>query len=352
MKFFKNQLIVFYICMLACFNSATAYNEGLNYQPKIDSTKVDEQNSLVAGIINTSILFKSIVTGGPVFSLSRGVTEKYYELKRPQTVQIELSKDAILIHKVNDDIYSNGNYGTSTINGAIMGTQGGVPRTFRSLMYVDLSTIPAGEPISSAKLFLFGKDHSQNGGTNESELYEISTTWDESTVTWNSLGFNQSGSTRIADLPVSLTNSVHDPTKDYEVDLLSYVLSIRNTTNAVNVLLKLKSETMYTKVIFYSTEATDPADRPYLEVVYGENTSNAITFLFEETNSYNGNLNYTLLDQSQDEVLNLPTVSGITYGQNIVNLDLTTLNLNTGEFYTLIVTDSNDENYYLKFIIN
>ena len=130
----------------------------------------------------------------------------------------------------------NQNYGNTAFLSAfqIPGNQGGV-NTSRDLIAFDLSSIPIGSTILSAKLNLYSyTDFTivplQDGhyGNNQSVLSRIITNWNEATVTWNT-------QPSVSNLHETLVNQSTNPQQDYlninvawEVNLPQKFLKQRN----------------------------------------------------------------------------------------------------------------------------
>ena len=130
----------------------------------------------------------------------------------------------------------NQNYGNTAFLSAfqIPGNQGGV-NTSRGLIAFDLSSIPIGSTILSAKLNLYAyTDFTivplQDGhyGNNQSVLSRIITNWNEATVTWNT-------QPSVSNLHETLVNQSTNPQQDYlninvawEVNLPQMFLKQRN----------------------------------------------------------------------------------------------------------------------------
>ena len=142
---------------------------------------------------------------------------------RPDASQ---GKDAVL-----GSLASNTNYGTHPEFIALEGTSGGTPATMRSLIEFDLTSIPKGATINSAKLSLYSFDspgngkHRLDGGSNESTLSRVTSAWNEDSVTWN----NQPSVTTTSQ--VTLTGS-DNLIQDYlDVDVTSMVADM--TTDSI-----------------------------------------------------------------------------------------------------------------------
>lgn len=98
----------------------------------------------------------------------------------------ENSKDALI-----SSFEPSKNFGSRADLVAMSWTVSGNPANYRSLIEFDLSNIPSGAIINSANLSLYSQEspglgsHSTTSGSNESVLSRITSSWDESFVTWN-----------------------------------------------------------------------------------------------------------------------------------------------------------------------
>lgn len=156
-------------------------------------------------------------------------------------------------------------------------TNSGTPVYVRSVIDFDFSTIPDGSTIESAILSLWNDSTSLNnsgkhseaavypltGGDNGAYLRRITSTWDESTVTWNT----QPTTTTINQ--VSILPST-DPHQDYPtIDVTTLVQDIiNNKSTSFGLMLILQTEVYYRGLILASSDNLDPTKRPKLVVVY------------------------------------------------------------------------------------
>ncbi len=197
------------------------------------------------------------------------------EITYSSTVCIELTtgKDApIGFHdNFNDGSINDGN-GIQFGAYSIPGTTGG-QNINRSLIEFDLSSIPVGANITSAKLNLYGLGPvgslSGHTGTNNSAyLQRVTQSWTENAVTWN----NQPSAT--TQNQVVLANST-SATQDYlNIDVLNLVSDmVANANNGF--LIKEVNEVPTNVLIFCSSDHTNTAKHPKLEICYS--LSNSIT---------------------------------------------------------------------------
>ncbi len=168
--------------------------------------------------------------------------------------------------------------------------------TNRGLMAFDLSSIPVGSTIISAKLNLhaytdFTVAALQNGhcGNNQSKLSRITSNWNETTVTWNSqptvsnvneILLNQSNATNQDYLNVNVSNLVQD--------------MVNNPTTSFGFRLALVDEVVTSSLAFCSKEYPDPSKHPSLVVEYRLPASSLSEFTFEEFAMYPNPVQNTL----------------------------------------------------------
>ena len=155
------------------------------------------------------------------------------------------------------------NHGDVAIARANAWTWGGNAGIQRSFIKFDLSSIPSTAIITSAQISLYSIDSPSTeydnplSGSNAAYLSRVTSSWNESTVTWN----NQPG--------ITTTNQVLLPqsTNDYEdylnVDVTSLVADmIVNPTNSFGFRLSLQTETEFRRLSFSSSDATNTAKHP------------------------------------------------------------------------------------------
>jgi hypothetical protein len=181
--------------------------------------------------------------------------------------------------------YDNTNFGNSEELSAIAWTNSGAISNGRSLMQFDLTSIPTGSVVQSAYLSLYFDPTSSNGqhsslsGPNDAYLSEISSYWDETTVTWN----NQPGtsSTNQVYLPQSIS-----PTQDYlNMDATAMIQDfVNNPAQNYGMMLQLATEQYYRSLIFASSDHPNPALHPKLVVTYTPAITNCISLQYASCN--------------------------------------------------------------------
>lgn len=206
-------------------------------------------------------------------------------------------KDALIWSILPDN-----NYGNSPKFLSMSWTFGGVPGADRSLIQFDLTEIPEGREIISAKLNLFFKNLEPNemfhSGENASTLRLITESWNEHTVTWN----NAPSTTE--DFQVIIPQSIN-PRQDYlNIDVTE---AIRNLYLFPDLyygwLLTLINENPWNCLLFASGDIDEVHLRPKLEIVYSEQSALSALFNYEIHENalvsfYNESLGYTELNWS------------------------------------------------------
>jgi len=165
--------------------------------------------------------------------------------------------------------YQNTNFGTYSDYDAVASSAGGVNYLSRGLLQFDLSSIPANAVIISAQLSLYNNPTSQQGthyavpGPNDSRLERITSNWDENTVTWNT----QPSTTiqNAVNLPPSSS-----PNEDYlNISVTNLVTDMMNNPgSSFGFMYRLNTEQPYNKMVFASSDHSDPAKRPKLVITY------------------------------------------------------------------------------------
>jgi hypothetical protein len=161
---------------------------------------------------------------------------------------------------------------TDTIAPELLGGSGtyyGDPVNIRALLRFDLSGIPAGARILSAKLSLFsnptplnGIDGNPNYGTDNTLLIQrVTTPWEYQAVKW----LNQPEASTSDEIEIPHTN---EPSLDLlDIDVTGMIPGILAEGNN-GFLIRLKTEATYNFRIFCSSKYSDPTKHPKLNVVY------------------------------------------------------------------------------------
>ena len=166
---------------------------------------------------------------------------------------------------------------TNNIN-ALAWTNSGKEVYARSLIDFDLSQIPENSTIVSAYLSLYnnpisgncngkhstdGSHDSLNGDDNGTYLRRITSSWEESTITWN----NQPTTTSVAEVAIRPSTEAHEDFLDIDITPLIQEI-INNKTTSYGMMLMLQTEEYYRSVIFSSSDHTDATKHPKLVVTY------------------------------------------------------------------------------------
>ena len=175
-------------------------------------------------------------------------------------------KDA-LVHQYDP----NGTYGDMHQLPVLAWTFSGTPGRVRSLIEFDLSSIPVNSVITEANLNLYAHDntaptmgqHSPLSGSNSGFIQRVTSSWDESTVTWN----NQPSSTTTGQVSLPMSTS---PTEDYlDIDVTNIVNDMyTNPATNYGFMLKLETEDFYRMLNFASSDHLNSSLHPHLEVCY------------------------------------------------------------------------------------
>src|SRR6188768_173771 len=210
--------------------------------------------------------------------------------------------------------YSTRNFGTIAENCAIAWTKNGADHKIRSLIAFDLSSIPAGSTIMSATLSLYWAPGSDEGnhfgffGSNKAYLQRVTSSWQESTVTWNTQP--TTSTTNRVTVPGSTSGTQNYP--NINVKLLVQDM-VNDPAHSFGFMLRLQSETVYKKLVFASSDHANAALRPKLVVVYtthspmkeadeeaiGETPSTQILNVFP--NPARESVNITINSSSEDQ---------------------------------------------------
>lgn len=138
----------------------------------------------------------------------------------------------------------NDNYGSNPNFIANAWSAGGNSFIERSVMNIDLSSIPANANIIQATLSLYcnitsghSQLHSTLSGSNGCWLSRITGSWNESTVTWN----NQPPTTSVNQVSIPISSS---QTQDYpNIDVTNLLQDIvNNPLNSYGFMISLKTE--------------------------------------------------------------------------------------------------------------
>lgn len=188
------------------------------------------------------------------------------------TLTIFPDKDAQLIYTTRPGYtyYQTTNYATYPYYRTEEWTSSGYPLKMKALMGVDLSELPSTAVIKEAKLYLYGTGNhvtdittgNSSYKSNATYLQRVTSSWDESTVTWNtSLTID---TTNKVTLPNSTTSD-----EDYVADVTKLIKDIQlNPTTSDGILFTLVSPLAYTEMRLASSDYADSDLHPKLEILY------------------------------------------------------------------------------------
>lgn len=160
----------------------------------------------------------------------------------------------------------------STDLGAVQWTCGGNPCELRALLQFDISSIPQGTTIQSARLSLYANPAQQNGNialgpmygsSNSCELLKITTPWLYSNVNWA----NQPSYSSNDIVTLSQSTAAY---QDYQqLDVTTIVQDwVNQPTQNFGWMIKMTSGTFYNSMLFCSSDFPDSTKHPKLEICY------------------------------------------------------------------------------------
>ncbi len=173
-------------------------------------------------------------------------------------------QDALVDSRRNTQILKN----SSDFMG-LSGTYSGTPVIVRSLINFDLSSIPTNAKVLSAELSLYSYDspangtHSKQSGSNACVLQRITSSWSESSITWN----NQPSVSTVNQVSLAESQNSIEHYEDIDVSELVQDM-INDPDNSYGFMLRLVSESDYRKLLFASSDNADSTLHPKLVVVY------------------------------------------------------------------------------------
>lgn len=176
------------------------------------------------------------------------------------------------------------NYGSHEDYLASQWTYNGTPGESRSLLKFDLSAIPAGAVITSAKISLYANTASSNGyaGTptygnnNACYLKRVLSSWNENTVTWN----NQPLTVVTSQATLAQSTSTSQDYLNIDVTPMAQYW-VNNPGNNYGVLLDMIGTAYYNSLIFYSSDHPNQAKHPKIEICYTTCNATHASFTYE-----------------------------------------------------------------------
>lgn len=166
-------------------------------------------------------------------------------------------------------------------------TVGGEVFTQRSLIRFDLSALPPGSEIVSAKLSLFcntESGHAQlHAGENASVLKRIISPWDQYNVIWN----NQPDVTNTG--AVFLPKSISQNEDYLNIDVTEHIQYFKSNPELnYGFMLQLLDEFPYRAMVFASSNHLDPMKRPLLSIEYQQCQIPDSSFTYQMSDITNG----------------------------------------------------------------
>lgn len=162
-------------------------------------------------------------------------------------------------------------------------TWNGEPGLERSLLYFNLTLLPANSVILTAKLSLYGnmgvpEDNSTASGPNNCFIQRTNSAWDPAIVTWD----NQPSTDAVHEIMLPASTS---PYEDYlNLDITSLVLDLYNNPGLYKgLMLRLDTESQLRRMVFKSACQPDSARSPVLTIIYQDpgfriiNDTNAVS---------------------------------------------------------------------------
>lgn len=292
-------------------------------------------------------------------------------LHAQQTMDIPITKDAFIEYEPNDPNRANMNFGMSSLLAAHAWTNSMQEYVRRTVFDVDLSGLPAGIIIDTAKIFLFSRgDHWRYTTSNECYLNEMSGTWSELGLTWN----NQTSLAPTGDsiyVPPSDSSGTDIKDLDYVLDVSDIVSeNYGEGTFVTTFRLKLITEVKYARLNFCSSEHSDTTRHPFIRVTY-TSLSPYVEFQSKLDGNYyecvrgklrikthenyyvsNGDLNIKFYDSSNNLVYFPSGISNET-GFNLHEIDLkATAQFTDGAFYVAKIWNAKGRPKLLRFQYN
>jgi len=145
-------------------------------------------------------------------------------------------------------------------------THGGEFNLWRALFRFNLTEVPPGARVTSARLSLYGNPEPSSAlhsGANKSYLRKVTSAWDQNTVTWETQP-DFSTEDQVL-LPQSIS-----PTQDYiNIDVTEMVKDmVKNPSTNFGFTIMNRVENIYRSINFASSECSNINKRPKLEIFY------------------------------------------------------------------------------------
>lgn len=147
-------------------------------------------------------------------------------------------------------------------------TQSGILNVVRSFVEFDLSQIPENSVIEGAFISLYyssDPNYGEHSGENGFVIERITSSWDESTVTWNTQPTSTTENRILFD---GSTSGTEDFINLEVTTLIQDIYS--DMHNSYGLVLKLQDESAYRRLVFASSDNINETIRPKLEIYYSE----------------------------------------------------------------------------------
>lgn len=188
-------------------------------------------------------------------------------MAQPTTVTLQLDQNGkdCTVNSFN----SNSNFVNGPQLSAGVQTTGGTPFEIRGFFQFDFSSIPTNAIIIDAKLSLYafpysGANQSRMSGENDCYIKRVTSSWDESTLTWNNMPTVDNSGIKIP-LPASFS-----PYQNYTNTDITPIIKLMLGANNNGFMLQMRDNTPYTykMLSFGSGDCTDATKRPKLVITY------------------------------------------------------------------------------------
>jgi RHS repeat-associated protein len=184
--------------------------------------------------------------------LTMGLVFCFLAVHAQDTLYISPVKDAVLNYRNPNGNYGNNQYITAEVN---------PDSVYISLIEFALDSVPEGAYVTSAKLMLYGVSHLSSGNSNKSYLRRLTSSWTESTVTWNT-----KPTFTTAD-QVTLNESTSTD-QNYELDVTIHVRDMLLNGGNYGFGLQLINALPTAYMRFGSSDHSNSAKHPKVEIVY------------------------------------------------------------------------------------
>lgn len=230
---------------------------------------------------------KNMKTILSIMSITLGLS-----LAAQTTITLDVSQDARISWKENAPSVANTNYVNDEGLSTYAWTSSGDTVYYRGLIQFDLSSIPSYATITSATLKLYHNPTSpqgQHSGSNQSCIRPLGSTWDESTVTWNTQPSYDSTNQ-------VLFGASQSATEDFEnIDVTALISNIHATPASNNgFVIMLRTEEIFRSLILASSKHPNSNLHPKLVVEYD------ISAAIDEQNDF-----YTIFPNPTSDIIQI-----------------------------------------------